>query len=235
MKKVLCLLVVIFFLVGVTTSAHAHRRYGRGRGVSWETVAGIGIFAAIIGYIASKKSDIQEKGIDEEYRTQRYKIDADTTLAAPSALGDRESSEWDRPQEGRARIYSPLPVVRHIQRRPELEQRADDGPEPGEYASYAQKKSTVPVPDIADLESLYSSLGKYQATRREISALMYSIEEVQDTSEAMFSRRELRSDLDYLNSLQEKVLQKGAPVAEIAALEKLIKYIELAVFGKEIS
>lgn len=237
MKKGACLfLVAVFFVVAVTPSAHAHRRRGGG-GVNWGAVAGIGIFAALLGYVATRKSDIQEKGIDEEYRTQRYKIDADTTLAAPSALGDRESSEWDRPQEGRARIYSPLPV-RHSSEDRRLSElgHADDG-HAGEsgYASYAQKKSTVSIPDTADLENLYGSLGIYGATKRELQALLHGIEEVRDASKAMFSRRELRDDLDYLHSLQEKMLSHGAPVAEVAALEKLVNYLETVVFRKEAS
>lgn len=239
MKKGTCLfLAAIFFVVTTAPVAHAHRRRGDG-GVNWGAVAGIGIFAALLGYVAARKSDVQEKGIDEEYRTQRYKIDADTTLAAPSALGDRESSEWSRPTEGQARIYSPLPI-RHSSdgdgRRTEELGHADDG-RAGEsgYASYAQKKSMVSMPDIADLENLYSSLGVYGVTKRERQALLHGIEEVRDMNKPEFSRRELREDLDYLLSLQEKVLRHGAPIAEVAALEKLIKYIESVVFRKEVS
>lgn len=240
MKKSVCLFVAAIFFVAVATPpAHAHRRRGGGGGVNWGTVAGIGIFAALLGYVATRKSDIQEKGIDEEYRTQRYKIDADTTLAAPSALGDRESSDWDRPHEGKARIYSPLPVKYSLREEPRSvgsTERSDGSEEDHDkHTSYAQKKSLVSLSDTADLESLYGSLNTYGATRRELQALLHGIEEVRDTRKSEFSRRQLRDDLDYLYSLQEKILREGTPIVEFAALEKLIKYIESVVSRKEVS
>ena len=93
MRKIFCLFAVVVFFIASTPPTYAHRRHRGGGKVSWQTLAGVGIVSLLIGYVASRKSDIQEKGIDEEYRTQRYKIDADTTLAAPSALGDRKSAD----------------------------------------------------------------------------------------------------------------------------------------------
>ena len=236
MKKLIALAVIVFFVFANADSALAHRRGRGGGGTNWGAVAGIGILAAIIGYVASRKGDIQEKGIDEEYRTQRYKIDADTTLAAPSALGDRESSEWDHSREGRARIYSPLPVRYSsssvaLEKSPRLNDLdADSGDDED-----VEKKSTVGLPDITDLESLYRSLAKFEATKQELQALLHGIEEVRDTSKAEFSRRQLRGDLDSLHSLQEKILNKGGPLIEVVALEKLIKYVEAIVSRKEVS
>src|SRR3989344_4885415 len=239
MKKSIVLAVVVFFVVANTNLALAGGGRGRrGGGTSWGAIAGIGIIAALIGYVATRKSDVQEKATEDEYRTQRYKIDSDTTLAAPSALGDRESSEWDRPQEGRARIYSPLPARRYSSSSLTSEKSliSDDGDMDNDESGmdeYAQKKSTVRVPDIADLESLRASLTTYGATRRELQSLLHGMEEVRDVHTAMFSRRELREDLDSLRSLQEKILdQGGALVAEVAALEKLIKYLETIVSRK---
>src|SRR3989338_9531077 len=175
MRKIFCLFAVVVFFIASPPPTYAHRRHRGGGKVSWQTLAGVGIVSLLIGYVASRKSDIQEKGIDEEYRTQRYKIDADTTLATPSALGDRESSEWDRPREGKARIYSPLPV-----RRVGYE-TSMDGAYTGagmsadavdlEADRYTQSKSSVDVPSIADLVSLYRSLPS-KVTQRERRALM---------------------------------------------------------------
>ena len=99
---------------------------------------------------------------------------------------------------------------------------------------YTQSKSSVDVPSIADLVSLYRSLPS-KVTQRERRALMRGTEEVRDPRKAAFSRSELRSDLDHLHTLKEKILDHGARVAEVAALEKLIRYIEVIVFKKRIS
>ncbi len=228
MRKIVASFLVVFMLAGTTpTRAFAQSRSPASLGLI------AGIFALVLGaayFIGREKESTDRTAITEGNRTKRESIRAGAVLSAPRALGGSGSASYSS-SEGDAKIQADSNLAGGGPPRKPYGTEAEEE----QRDSYAERKSIVELPSVRTLEALYDNLEQYSPSEGERRALYSGIEEARDPSQARFDRGRLRRYLDELNTLQDRVLRVGASVEQVAELEKLIKYLEVAVFGRRIS
>ncbi|GEM_PF-6494984 len=226
------------------------------------SLLGLGIVGSSASRANTREKEITNReALQHQRDVEMARIHANTYLKSPTAGGGSwkgsVSSPWGnfggetytaRDHHGMRSLSDPnafpppvppreSPAYTPAPRAPRTEP-TPPSPRPRERRRYEppEMASASRLPDVSELNRLHSDLNKYGANRAEERALRRVAEEVANPHNAAYSRNELRTALDgrsgNLRTLLDKVLDTGARVQEVAALENAIKYLERVVYGK---